>query len=78
MVLITNLFEYDRINTSKYHRVWFEIKLSRPLTTMKLLLDRVKPRILLFDSKETTFEFGHFRTLSGRFFPNYIIIFHKT
>ena len=33
--------------------------------------------ILLFDSKETTFKFGHFRTISGHFFANYIIIFHK-
>ena len=33
--------------------------------------------ILLFDSKETTFEFGHFRTISDNFFANYIIIFHK-
>ena len=28
--------------------------------------------ILLFHSKETTFELGHFRTLSGHFSPNYI------
>ena len=30
--------------------------------------------ILLFDSKETTFEFGSFRTISAYFFDNYIII----
>ena len=52
MVLITNPFKYDRINTSKYHRVWIEIKLSRPLTTMKLWLDRVKPR--MFESSGST------------------------
>ena len=34
--------------------------------------------ILLFDSKETTFEFDHFRTISGHFFANYIITFQKT
>ena len=34
--------------------------------------------ILLFDSKETTFEFGSFRTISGYLFGNYIIIFKKT
>ena len=45
MVLITNPNKDVQINTSKYHRVWFEIKLSRPLTTMKLWLDRVKPRM---------------------------------
>ena len=34
--------------------------------------------ILRFDSKDTTFEFGHFMTISGHFFANYINIFHKT
>ena len=33
--------------------------------------------ILRFDSKDTTFEFGHFMTISGHFFTNYNY-FHKT
>ena len=28
--------------------------------------------------KETTFAVGKFKTISGHFFANYIIIFHKT
>ena len=27
--------------------------------------------------KETTFAFGHCKTISGHFFANYIFIFHK-
>ena len=27
-----NPYKYDRIDTSKYPRVWFKTKLSRPLT----------------------------------------------
>ena len=28
--------------------------------------------------KDTTFTFGHFTTISGHFFINYIFIFHKS
>jgi hypothetical protein len=34
--------------------------------------------ILRFDIKDTTFEFGHFRIISGHFIANYINIFQKT
>ena len=32
----------------------------------------------LANKKMTTFEFGHFKTIFGHFFANYIYIFHKT
>ena len=35
------------------------------------------PNILHFDLKETTFAFGHFKTIYGHFFANFIDIFHK-
>ena len=45
-----------------------------------LLIQRELSRgtVLHFDLKETTFAFGHFTTIYGHFFANYIDIFHKT
>ena len=33
---------------------------------------------LRFETKSTTFKFGHFTTISGYFFANYMNFFHKT
>ena len=33
---------------------------------------------LCFEMKSTTYEFGHFTSISGHFFANYMNIFHKT
>ena len=48
------------------------------LSTSSLLLHLEDLTILRFDMKAKTFEFGHFRIISGHFLANYINIFQKT
>ena len=53
------------------HTVGSNIK-NPPNIRLKKFVKLADHTILRFDIKDTIFEFGHFRILSGHFFANYI------
>ena len=70
ILVITNKMSQGSVSIS-FGVNWFKNKPQQPYQKLKII-------IVLSAKKVTHLGFGHFITISGHFFANYINIFHKT